>query len=60
MESAGVFTTIEKARAHLKGGANRLIVFAFSADAPKSIKGEKYSSLKFVGNASCTTVQHSG
>ena len=58
-ECTGIFTTLEKAQAHIDGGAKKVVISAPSADAPMYVMGVNHSEATadqtIVSNASCTT-----
>ncbi len=66
VESTGVFTSYEKAKAHLAAGAKRVVISAPVKDAPETagvpgatilmgVNNERVGSYTITSNASCTT-----
>jgi glyceraldehyde 3-phosphate dehydrogenase len=58
-DCTGIFTTLDSAKAHITGGAKKVVISAPSADAPMFVMGVNHTEATakdtIVSNASCTT-----
>ena len=58
-ECTGIFTTLDTAKAHITGGAKKVVISSPSADAPMFVMGVNHEKATaqntIVSNASCTT-----
>ncbi|MEC3907902.1 type I glyceraldehyde-3-phosphate dehydrogenase [Tamlana sp. 2201CG12-4] len=59
LDCTGIFTTLDKAQAHITAGAKKVAISAPSADAPMFVMGVNHDKITandtIVSNASCTT-----
>jgi glyceraldehyde 3-phosphate dehydrogenase len=58
-DCTGIFTTLDSGKAHITGGAKKVVISAPSADAPMFVMGVNHTEATakdtIVSNASCTT-----